>query len=108
MLQSKRFVLPLISIFMVWSGAGLPAVAQTAGLYTVSDIPVDVTAENAVSAQKQAHLEGQQDGLSRLLRRLVPAGDQARLPFSDLPVERYVRNFQIADQRLSNSAISPG
>jgi hypothetical protein len=35
---------------------------------------------------------------------LVPAGDQGRLPSVErLPVERYVQNFQIADERLSNT-----
>jgi len=104
MLQSVRFVLPLLYILMVCFIAETPAIAQPAGLFTVSDIPVDVTADNAVSAREQAHQEGQRDGLSRLLRRLVPANNHANLPSVDqLPVERYVQNFQIADERLSNT-----
>lgn len=78
--------------------------AQSAGLFTVSDIPVDVTADNAVAAREQAHVQGQKAGLSRLLRRLVPEGYHSSLPSVDrVPVERYVQNFQIADERLSNT-----
>ena len=81
-----------------------PAAAQSAGLFTVSGIPVDVTAENAVSAREQAHQEGQRTGLSRLLRRLVPARNHADLPRVDqLSVERYVQNFEITNERLSNT-----
>ncbi len=104
MLQSKRLALPLISILTVLLMGEISAVAQSSSLYTVSDVPVDVTAENAVSAREQAHLEGQRTGLSRLLRRLVPAGNRDDLPdIRQLPVERYVQNFQIADERLSNT-----
>lgn len=104
MLQSKRFAFPLVSIFLVCLFGVIPALAQTGGLYTVSDIPVDVTAENAVAAREKAHFEGQQAGLERLLRRLVPKSDHTRLPdVQGLPVERYVQNFQIADERLSNT-----
>lgn len=104
MLQSIRFVHSFVFSFLVFIGIVLAADAQTTGLYTVSNVPVDVTAENAVAARKQAHLEGQQAGLRRLLRRLVPADDHGRLPTEDgLPIERYVQNFQITDERLSNT-----
>ncbi len=104
MLQSTRFSLPFLSVLMVLLSGETPAAAQATGLYTVTDISVDVTADDAVSARKQAHLEGQQAGLERLLRRLVPTADQARLPsVGRLPVERYVQNFEIADERLSNT-----
>ncbi|MGI9450083.1 MAG: DUF2066 domain-containing protein, partial [Geminicoccaceae bacterium] len=104
MLQSRRLVLPLFSIFMVCLLLEGPAAAQSTGLFTVSGIPVDVTADNAVSAREQAHQEGQRAGLSRLLRRLVPARNHADLPRVDqLPVERYVQNFEITNERLSNT-----
>lgn len=104
MLQFQRFTLSLISIFTVLFGVALPVHAQTSNLYIVSDIPVDVVADNAVAAREQAHLQGQQVGLERLLRRLVPASEYSRLPsVQRLPVERYVQNFQIAKERLSNT-----
>ncbi len=93
----------MISLALVWLPGG-PSEAQTADLYTVADIPVDATAENAVAARSQAHEEGQRDGLQRLLRRLVPAEDHGRLPIAgDLSAESFVQNFEIEDEQLSNT-----
>ncbi|MGI9434751.1 MAG: DUF2066 domain-containing protein [Geminicoccaceae bacterium] len=104
MFQSIRFAAPLISICLVLLGGWLPALAQSSGLYTVSEIAVDATADDALVARKQARLDGQRIGLRRLLERLVPANDHGRLPNTgSLPVERYVQNFQIADEKVSNT-----
>jgi hypothetical protein len=81
---------------------GLPP--SDAAVFTVSDIAVDATASDAVSARTQALREGQQAGLDRLLRRLVPAEDAARLPqAASLPIDDYVQSFQIADEELSST-----
>lgn len=104
MFQSKRFVAPLVSICLVLLGGWLPALAQSTGLYTVSRISVDATADDALEARQQARLDGQRIGLQRLLKRLVPANDHGRLPdTAGLPVERFVQNFRIADEKLSNT-----
>ena len=104
MLQSKRLAILLASIFLVTLGGKSPAIAQQKGIFTVSNIAVDVTADNAVAARERAHLQGQREGLSRLLRRLVPAERHAELPdLGGLSLDRYVQNFQIADERLSNT-----
>ena len=102
MLQSRRFLVAVISLVMV-SLIGEPAAAQTADLYTVSDIPVDATAENAVAARSQAHEQGQREGLRKLLRRLVPADDHGRLPDASLSPESFVQNFEIENEQLSNT-----
>ena len=73
-------------------------------VFTVSGIPVDATSSDAVSARSQAVREGQQAGLDRLLRRLVPAEQQARLPrAANLPIDNYVQSFEIADEELSST-----
>ncbi len=78
--------------------------ATASDAFTVSGIPVDVTAQNAVTAREQALDRGQREGLSRLLRRLAPAEEHGRLPSPDnLPVERYVRNFEVTNERLSTT-----
>ncbi len=101
MLQSIRVLASaFILSSILWHAA--PSPAQQADLYTVGRIAVDATADNAVAAREQAHRQGQRDGLRRLLRRLVPASDHGRLPsVGDLSVDRYVSNFQIADEQLS-------
>src|SRR5690606_8730471 len=48
--------------------------------------------------------EGQQAGLDRLLRRLVPADMHGRLPrAASLPIDNYVQSFEIADEELSST-----
>jgi hypothetical protein len=71
-------------------------------VFQVSGIEVDATAADAVTARQEALLEGQRQGLERLLRRLVPADEYGSLPaVDDLNVNRYVQNFEIANEELS-------
>jgi hypothetical protein len=81
------------------------ALAQPApSVYTVSGIPVDVSAGDAVAARRQAIVEGQREGLARLFRRLVPEDQVGRLPpVGSLPVDTFVRNFSVSDEELSST-----
>jgi Uncharacterized protein conserved in bacteria (DUF2066) len=104
MAQSRRLAaLILISLSGLWPAA--PGRAQTAPeVFQVSGIPVDATAADAVTAREQALLQGQIEGMGRLLRRLVPATDHGRLPaVGPGQIERYVANFEIADERVSSN-----
>jgi hypothetical protein len=84
-----------------------PQIAVSQGapdVFTVSGIEVDATSSDAVTARTEAIREGQQAGLDRLLRRLVPAGDYGRLPpASSLPIDDYVQSFEIANEELSST-----
>jgi len=84
-----------------------PQIAASQGapdVFTVSGIEVDATSSDAVTARTQAIREGQQAGLDRLLRRLVPAADYGRLPpASSLPIDDYVQSFEIANEELSST-----
>ncbi len=67
-------------------------------------IAVDATSSDAVSARTRAVREGQQAGLDRLLRRLVPAQEYGRLPpAASLPIDDYVQSFEIANEELSST-----
>lgn len=110
MLQSGlvRGLIAAVAILLVDTAAdGLAQdvrVQDPQGVFTVSGIPVDATAADAVAARREALRTGQQEGLDRLLRRLVPAEDQPRLPPArSLPIERYVQNFEIANEELSST-----
>ena len=73
-------------------------------VFQVSGIEVDASAANAVAARQEALLQGQREGLDRLLRRLVPAEEHGLLPaVGNLNVERYVQNFEITDEELSST-----
>jgi Uncharacterized protein conserved in bacteria (DUF2066) len=85
----------------------LPAGGHAQGdptVFQVSGIAVDASAANAVAARQAALLQGQREGLERLLRRLVPAEEHGLLPaVGNLNVERYVQNFEITDEELSST-----
>jgi Uncharacterized protein conserved in bacteria (DUF2066) len=84
-------------------GAAL-APAAPGSVFTVGGIDVDATSSDAVSARAQAVREGQQAGLDRLLRRLVPAEEYGRLPrAASLPIDDYVQSFEIANEELSST-----
>jgi hypothetical protein len=83
------------------SNAGAQSGAQ---LFQVSGIEVDATAGDAVAAREQALLQGQIEGLRRLMRRLVPTEEYARLPsVGPAEIERYVQNFEIADEQVASN-----
>jgi Uncharacterized protein conserved in bacteria (DUF2066) len=104
MAQSRRLAaLLLVALSGLWPAS--PVRAQTAPeVFQVSGIPVDATAADAVTAREQALLQGRIEGMRRLLRRLVPATDYGRLPaVGPGEIERYVANFEIADERVSSN-----
>jgi hypothetical protein len=77
--------------------------AQSASdVFQVSGIAVDATAADAVAAREQALLQGQIEGLRRLLRRLTPVAEHDRLPaVGAAEIQRYVQNFEITDERVA-------
>jgi Uncharacterized protein conserved in bacteria (DUF2066) len=104
----RAAVLAIALILAAATGARAQEVDRTpasaASTFTVSGIPVDVTAENAVAARERAIETGQREGLARLLRRLAPAEQYGRLPSTDgLRLDRFVRNFDISNEQLSTT-----
>lgn len=70
--------------------------------FTISNVPVDVTAENAAAAREKAIFAGQRTALTQLLERMdaAKAIDPAKL--SDNKIAALVRNFEIASEKASN------
>ncbi len=86
---------------MALSGV-LSAAALAQDWWTETGIAVDVTAENAVAARQKGIESGQREGLRRLFERLVPAEQRARLPAPEgLPIARFVRSFEIAEEKMA-------
>ncbi|MCS6780620.1 MAG: DUF2066 domain-containing protein [Geminicoccaceae bacterium] len=81
--------------------AGLGVRARALDWWTET-VAVDVTAENAVAARQKGIEQGQREALRRLLERLVPAEDRARLPrVEGLQPARFVRSFEIAEEKVA-------
>lgn len=72
--------------------------------YTVSGVPVDATADNALAAQTQAISEGQMIAANILIDRMSLAKDRAAKRFSGVSQEdgsKMIRALEIANERRS-------
>src|SRR6202012_495963 len=81
-----------------------PALAQTSEdsvLYSVSDVPVDITADSAAHARDQAIAEAQRSAFEQLLGRL---GSDTSLAskLTDNDIATLVQNFEVQNERTSS------
>ena len=82
--------------------SSVPATAADADLFTVRAVAVDATAETAPAARDRAVAEGRRQAFKRLVDRLVPASDAARIPApTDAELQRMVLGFEVANERSS-------
>lgn len=98
--------IPHILLFtLLFLGAvGLVGPARAGDIYTVRNVPVDVSAGSALEARNVAQINGQRAGLATLLRRLTLPEDWAQLPQpDDITVQRAVRGFQVASEKASTT-----
>jgi hypothetical protein len=104
MAQSRVLMALALAGLLAWWPASTTRAQGGADLFQVSGIEVDATAVDAVAAREQALLQGQIEGLRRLMRRLTPAEEHARLPLvGPAEIERYVQNFEIADEQVASN-----
>ena len=81
--------------------AARPSLAQS-DAYTVYDIAVDATADDAASAREAALAQGHVDALRAMVARLVPAGERDALPPLEAEdIVEMVQDFSVADERTS-------
>ncbi len=82
----------------------LGAPARAASVFTVADVPVDVTAESASKARAQAIAEGQATAFTALLQRLTLKADWSRLPAPDsVRLDSLVSGFAVSDEHASTA-----
>ncbi len=80
----------------------MPAVASGGDVFQVTGVDVDVTAETAAAARKQALRQGEAQAFRRLLERLTLRVDHRALPklgVSD--IESYVKDFSVEQEKTS-------
>ncbi|MDX1711697.1 MAG: DUF2066 domain-containing protein [Rhodovibrionaceae bacterium] len=93
-----RIFLILAVLPVAWAQ---PSAAQS-DIYTVRNVPVDVTADNATQARAQALEEARQKALQSLIDRLVPRNEQGYVPdLSPSRLEQMVRDFEVEEERTS-------
>lgn len=70
--------------------------------YTVRDIRVDATADNAEAARGNAVAQGQRLAFDRLIEALVPAGERGQVPdVSDQELARLILGYEVQEERTS-------
>ena len=96
-----RFWFVALGILSFLGSAG--ARAQTADVYTVTGVSVDITAAAAAAARKQAIEEGHRLALNRLLQRLVLREHLNRIPtLTRAELDSLVLSFGIDSERRSS------
>jgi Uncharacterized protein conserved in bacteria (DUF2066) len=104
MAQSRLLIAFGLAGLLAWWPAPAARAQTAAEVFQVSGIAVDATAADAVAAREQALLDGQSEGLRRLMRRLVPPEEHGRLPsVGPAEIERYVQNFEIAEEQVASN-----
>ncbi|MBL4804879.1 MAG: DUF2066 domain-containing protein [Alphaproteobacteria bacterium] len=102
-LVNKTFTKALIVFAMVLCVWTTAADAQaTNALFTVEDVKVDVTAENALKAREQAFEQAQLQAFQELTKRMLSSPQQT--DYSNLPVQTIsalVQDYEVKNEKLS-------
>ena len=95
--MSIKSILTLFCALMMFSAS-----VQAAGLFTVENITVDVTADNAIAAREQAFNEAQVKAFTKLTKRLVEEGETDKMdtPGADT-ISTMIEDFEVTNERLS-------
>ena len=87
-------------LLLITAGTSAEAASEA---FTVRGVHLDVTAETAADARDQALIQGQAEAFQRLLARLLPRGELARVPALEPGrAVDYVADFQLANERTSD------
>lgn len=82
----------------------IPAGAQQADLWTVTNIPVDATGTSPSAAKEAALAQGRQKAWGEVFRRITPSSEWPRQPkLTDLELEPMVKSFDIAAEKHSST-----
>ena len=92
-----------IAALLILCGAFAAAPQARAGTYTVSGIPVDVTAADASTARDQAIVDGQRAALQKLVENMMGSEKAKQIPMpSDDDISAMVQDFEVETERVSS------
>ncbi len=92
---------------LLLAAAGLagsvPNANANSHVFTVSGVPVDVTAETAAAAREAAHAEGHVQAMEKLLARFLPRHELSLLrQLNAAEILAFVQDFSVANERTSD------
>lgn len=107
MAVSYKYFLPLrivfctvFAIFFLFCVWGVALAADP--VFTVENVAVDVTADNAIMAREQAFEQGQVKAFEILATRMLDDTERATLPVPDsLVISSLIQDFEIVSEKLS-------
>ena len=92
-----------IAALLILCGVTAVAPQAQAGTYTVSGIPVDVTAADASTARDQAIVDGQRAALQKLVENMMGVEKAREIPIpSDDEISAMVQDFEVETERVSS------
>jgi hypothetical protein len=103
--ETSPFAMRLLHILFIVLGVGLltlPVLAQSSdsGVYEITDVATDITAESAVHARDQAVKQGQRAAFEQLLQRLG-ADPALGAKLGDDDIAALVQSFEVQNERSS-------
>ena len=91
----------ILCLFFALVVFALPAYAS--GLFTVDNITVDVTADNAINARGQAFEDAQIKAFKELSKRLLNEGEAESITTPDAgTISTMVQDFEVTNEKLSS------
>ena len=79
-----------------------PAAAGDAEVFLIRDVAVDASAANATAARERALAEGHSVAFRRLIARIVPVGEVARVPrLGPAAIAPLVQSFEVGGEKTS-------
>ncbi|MEC8664523.1 MAG: hypothetical protein VXY16_03530, partial [Pseudomonadota bacterium] len=101
-LKAQNVFILLVSL-CIMTVMSATAHAQVDSLFTVQDVKVDVTSENAAKAREEAFGKAQMKAFEILVERLASSGEAANITPPDyITVSSLVRDFEITNEQLSS------
>jgi len=93
-----KSILSLFCVLMIFV-----APVQAAGLFTVENVTVDVTADNAINARNEAFEEAQGKAFKKLSARLIEDGqaDSLTTPSADT-ISTMIEDYEVTNEKLSS------
>jgi hypothetical protein len=92
-----------IAALLILCGVLAATPQAQAGTYTVSGIPVDVTAADAATARDQAIVDGQRAALQKLIENMMGSEKASQIPLpGDDEISAMVQDFEVENERVSS------
>ncbi|MDE0058899.1 MAG: DUF2066 domain-containing protein [Defluviicoccus sp.] len=100
----QQWAMAAAGALFAWAAAAAfgPAAASNAEAFLVRDVAVDATAANATAARDRALARGHSVAFGRLIARIVPVGEVARVPRLDAAaIAPLVQSFEVDGEKTS-------